>query len=438
MYSQAPTSRRSDCTADIRRPQDHEAEKWAIGSMLVDPDTAPAIFAIAKPIDFDDDLGHAAAHAIHNAWTSGEPIDVRLIAKKLRNTAGGLGELAAEYLAEIAAEFPTAAHAEHYARRVAWAARMRKWQELSLWMLDEIQSSSCDQADKILERVLSDVPKIATAKASDPWEKWETSLHEQSRQTFYDIAGPNNQLNRFRIAPGRMTILGGLPGSGKTLLAMQSAVNVLLAYPEVRVLVANCEMDPSDLLDRNLSRLAQVPYQAIRDRTYAGERRATVLEAARDLAAIKPRLKFMPPPFTMAQVRALSASHKADIVVIDYLQRFKASESGSDLRAQVTDCMSAARELAMSGPAVLMLSALSRQGDYRESSEVEYACDYAYKIVANPNDKARAVCECHKARNDARENIEITFNHAYQEVTAASEAEEWPDFEDYAEVPQFA
>ncbi|QDU55693.1 DnaB-like helicase C-terminal domain-containing protein [Aeoliella mucimassa] len=257
-------------------------------------------------------------------------------------------------------------------------------------------------------------------KPWDGWADWQRSLQEQDRQSFFRVAASGNQLNRFRIAKGRMTVLGGQQGTGKTLLTMQLLFNIVMEYPEISVLVANCEMDPGELLDRNVARLAEVPYAVVRDRRYRGGQRQRVLDAAGEIMPLKERVSFMQPPFSMERLKALAERIEADIVCIDYLQRFRVS-GVTDFRMQVSDVMSEARELAMRGPAVVLLSALSRQGEFRESSEVEFACDYAYKLVPQNEDGTEIKCECHKARNAAKENIDLTCNHSMQEFLAPAE-----------------
>ena len=56
------------------------------------------------------------------------------------------------------------------------------------------------------------------------------------------------------ISPGHVTLLGGAPGAGKTALVMSCIVEALRHTPTLRALVANVEMSPAALLDRQLAR----------------------------------------------------------------------------------------------------------------------------------------------------------------------------------------
>ena len=68
------------------------------------------------------------------------------------------------------------------------------------------------------------------------------------------------------IRPGRMVLIGGAPGSGKTAALMQVAIDLLRLNPAARLLVGNVEMSPTLLLERVASRLAAVPLTSIMNR----------------------------------------------------------------------------------------------------------------------------------------------------------------------------
>ena len=73
------------------------------------------------------------------------------------------------------------------------------------------------------------------------------------------------------ISPGHVTLLGGAPGAGKTALVMQCVVEALRHTGTLRALVANVEMSPAALLDRQLARLSGIEAEAIRHRRFTAE-----------------------------------------------------------------------------------------------------------------------------------------------------------------------
>ena len=86
---------------------------------------------------------------------------------------------------------------------------------------------------------------------------------------FYPIGA--GALERIEIGPGLVTLLGGAPGAGKTAFTMQALVDALRLTPELRAVVANVEMGPAVLLDRQLARLSGIDLRTIRYRRLAAE-----------------------------------------------------------------------------------------------------------------------------------------------------------------------
>ena len=270
-------------------------------------------------------------------------------------------------------------------------------------------------------------------EAWNGWDAWVASLSEKNRQNFYRVAADGNQLNRIRIAKGRMTAIGGREGLGKTTLAMQLLFNMLDNYPDAVLVVANVEMDPDEILERNLARIADVPYSAIRDRCCTKGQQQMILDAAAEIVDMRDRLHFMKPPFEMGRLRHFADEKNADAVCLDYLQRFRVA-GVTDFRVQVTDVMNEARAMAMEGKSVVLLSALSRGGEFRESSEVEYSVDYAYKMeVPEGGPPDQVLCRCVKSRNAAKEDVELTANLSLMQFLAPDEPTLEPEqFDEFA------
>ena len=85
------------------------------------------------------------------------------------------------------------------------------------------------------------------------------------------------------ISPGHVTLLGGAPTAGKTALVMQCVVEALRHTPTLRALVANVEMGPAALLDRQLARLSGVEGGVIRHRRFGPDAMAEGASCRRGL-----------------------------------------------------------------------------------------------------------------------------------------------------------
>ena len=105
--------------------------------------------------------------------------------------------------------------------------------------------------------------------ATDALHGWREDVLSGKPPKFYPIG--EGELSRIEIGPGLVTLLGGAPGAGKTAFVMQAVVDALRLSPDLRAVVANIEMPPAVLLDRQLARLSGVDLTTIRYRRLTEE-----------------------------------------------------------------------------------------------------------------------------------------------------------------------
>jgi replicative DNA helicase len=227
------------------------------------------------------------------------------------------------------------------------------------------------------------------------------------------------------LRPGRMILFGGPPGGGKTAALMQIGVDLLRLNPSARLLVANVEMVPSMLLERIVSRLAAVPLTALADRTLDAEQLARVRAAVEALAPIAGRLAFLHAPFALEHLAAGGTAFEANVLILDYIQRFAVGDGSKDKREQLETAATGLRRFCDAGACVLVVSAVARQkhaggstyrglnlASYRGSSELEYSTDSAYILDADGDGTINFKCE--KNRYGAVVDITTVFDPTMQ------------------------
>ena len=106
----------------------------------------------------------------------------------------------------------------------------------------------------------------------------------------------DGELGRIEIGPGRVLLLGGAPGAGKSALVAQIVVEALRRTPTLKALILNVEMPPTALLERQLSRLSGVDLTPIMRRETTADDRQRLEAGLNDLGAIADRLAFAAPP----------------------------------------------------------------------------------------------------------------------------------------------
>lgn len=274
---------------------------------------------------------------------------------------------------------------------------------------------------------------------------WKRDLLSGKPPVRWALADEDSPLNAIQAEPGRVKALGGQPGSGKTALVLQLVTDGLRLCDKLRVLVANVEMTPDALLDRQLSRLSGIDLNTVQDRQFTPDHMERLNAGFGELETICGRLGFVKGPFTLENVARAADELEPEILVLDYLQRFQGSAS-EDRRGGLDQSMSLIRKFADSGSCVFVVSALSRQknargqnsydaksltlASFRDSSEIEFGVDDAY-ILTTGKDPSERTLKHLKSRNGECRDIALEFNGAVQRFTAtfvddiASQAESW-------------
>jgi replicative DNA helicase len=236
------------------------------------------------------------------------------------------------------------------------------------------------------------------------------------------------------IIPGHVMLLGGAPGAGKTAFIMSVVVEALRHTPTLKALVANVEMSPAALLDRQLARLSGIEAEVIRHRRFADEHVERLDSGLATIESFVDRLAFLEPPFDLANVAHAADAHGADLIVLDYLQRILPPGEISDTRLRANAVMDMLRQFAGAGCAVLALSAVGRSRDnagrstyaasamslasFRDSGELEFGADDAFLLAPVDEADTNVVRLSHlKCRHGAQRSIDLNFDRAHQSFT---------------------
>ncbi|MEM1152125.1 MAG: DnaB-like helicase C-terminal domain-containing protein [Pseudomonadota bacterium] len=192
--------------------------------------------------------------------------------------------------------------------------------------------------------------------------------------------------------PGHVTIIGGRPGMGKTVVALDIALNV--SAQGQGVIFASLEMTAKEMMTRAISRETSnlgnaIAYKRLLAGDFSGSDIDTFTQAA-DIASSRP-LHFLPwmhrdPGSILTGVRQVQRKLDATgtplgLIVVDYIQLMEGP--GRDRLAQITAISIALKKLAMRlNVPVLAVSQLSRAvesrddkrpvlSDLRESGQLE-------------------------------------------------------------------
>ena len=179
---------------------------------------------------------------------------------------------------------------------------------------------------------------------------------------------------------GELATVAGPTGGGKSLMLAQAALTAAKAGKAV--VFFSLEMPATAVLRRIVANLANIalpkPHESL---------------TTHQLTAITPAINTVAKmPLTVRDIlhslteiesesRRLIKLGKADLVIVDYVQRVRHTKA--DTREQaVAEVTSRLKSLALqSGCAILTASQLNKQGDVRESAAIEFDSDIVLKIT---------------------------------------------------------
>jgi replicative DNA helicase len=256
---------------------------------------------------------------------------------------------------------------------------------------------------------------------------WMEDVRRGDPPVRYAIPEPFDTID---LRPGRLVLLGGAPGSGKTAAILQMTIDLLCGNPEARALVANVEMVPSMLLDRVASRLSAVPLTTISNRTLTPGELSRVRVALEVFAPVAPRLAFLDPPHSLEHVAAAAGAFGANVLIADYVQRFSLGAGKGDKREQLETITAVLRGFCDRGAVVLAAAAVARQkgvsgssyrglnlASFRGSSELEFGADACYLLAQGEGGLVGLGCV--KNRYGPTTNILTQFDPTTQTFTPA-------------------
>jgi len=373
-------------TSDNLPPNDIEAEKAVIGSLLVDGEAMFSVATSLEPKDFFGQENQWAYDACFSLYQRSEAINQITVAHELAQR-GKLEEVGgAAYLSHLLSTVPTSLHIVDYAQIVSRLSVMRRLISAASQI-----SAIGYEADPNVDSVLSDAEDILF-KVRHGRSRLDFVPVRQILGQYFEEVGPA------QVVEGRvphvftnfvalddllgglqrsdLIILGARPSSGKTSMALNIARNAAVNQ-KACVALFSLEMSRQEVVQRLLASEANVDCKRVRlgDYTEREERRimdaSGVLSEAPIYVDDSPQLKTVE---MRSKARRLNFERSVDLVIIDYLQLIR-DDSRRDSRVQeLSDITRSLKALAREIDApVLVISQLSRAVEWRASHRPQLA-----------------------------------------------------------------
>ena len=439
-----PSERKPE-VANRVKPQSIEAEESLLCSVLMDSNVLLDIVEILGAEHFYHSRHQMVFQAMLDLFKKSEPIDLITITNHLRdrNTLETIG--GAHALSRLVDEIPMAVNPVQYANIIREKALLRalitKSGEIVAQCYENQSNveSVIDFAENAMFEVSQDKIKPSFHNIQDVVTDSFKILEERSKNDS-PITGVSTGFNKFNqltagFQPSDLIILAARPSMGKTAFALNLTRNAAIES-QVPVAFFSLEMSKEQLVMRMLCAEARVDSAKLRGGDFSQEDWEYLTNAA-SIISEAPIFIDDAPAQSALQVRAkcrrLHKTHNLGMIVIDYLQLMRASDSAERRDLAIGEISGALKALAKElNIPVIALSQLNRKleergdkrpllSDLRESGSLEQDADLVVFIYrdevynkdeANPN-KGLAEILLRKQRNGPTGDVVLRFNGAY-------------------------
>ncbi len=448
-------------------PQNLDAEKGVLGSILLDPNMCDEVALLLRPDDFYADAHRRLYAAILEMHDEGKQIDETLLHERLKQK----GELEAvggvAYLIDVLHSVPVPSHACYYAQIVQDKATLRAL----IHATSEVLRDAYDPALEPRELVAQAEEKIFRIHDARSTSQVNT-IHDVLVEAFAQIdhrlehGGATGVPTHFRdldnltggLHDSELIILAARPSMGKTALASNIAENVAIKS-EIPTLFVSLEMSRLELVQRMLCSQGGIDGSKFRGGFISAKDKTELVKASAKLSKA-PLFIDDTPSRTMTEIaataRRLKRQQKLGLLVIDYLQLIEPDNPKDQRQEQVAKIArrlkGLARELRLP---VVCLAQLNRQVEerkeghrprlshLRESGAIEQDADVVMFVHREEYYHTREEAEklgligladliVAKQRNGAIGDVKLTW---LQQFTRFSDYAEKPygEFEQYDE-----
>jgi replicative DNA helicase len=420
-------------------PQNLEAERAVIGSILIDNDSIEKVIDMLVPDHFYDPKHAILYEAIVSLYTHGSPVDVLTLTAELKKTKRFKQVGGAIYLSELISSVPSASNIEYYGQIVKEMGVRRNLIGYSTKLGDKARQEN-ESLDEILNELESNIMNLTSSNSRNDYYDAPTLLEMQMKLADEYARNPDglrgmptgvSKLDNYLggLHKGDLIIIAARPSVGKSTLAFNIARHAAVESKKT-VLIFSVEMPAVQVMQRILAAEMQADLWNIRMGKLTEEEYKRNAKAMGKIGDSKLYIDETPGVNLMqlrSKARKLMLDKGLDLIIVDYLQLMQTRET--DNRATAIGEISRglkilARELNIP---VIVLSQLNRAvenrsdripqlSDLRESGSIEQDADIVIflskEMVAEVEDKDEPIkidVVIAKHRNGAVGKFELKF-----------------------------
>lgn len=385
------------------QPHSLDAEKTVLGALLLDPEAIIKVSDFLIPDDFYDPVYRSIYQSIFGLYQQHQPIDFVTVSEKLKTDARVQDLGGSAYLAQLAAEVPTASHVYQYGQIVKVKAVHRRiiaaGQKITALgyeenrsvpeMLEDVEKTVFAISNTFLKEKFIHIRDVLTAR----YERF-AELHESKDEDHVKGVPTGFRAIDMKLSglqPSDLIVIAARPSMGKTSFALNIAQNAAIRHHKA-VGIFSLEMSKEQLVDRLFASLLGVDSWKLQrgkldDSDFQNmgpimdELNKANIFIDDSVASSIPELR--------AKARRLQMEHGLDLLIIDYLQ-LMSTGNASYAGNRVQEISEISRSLKQLGRElhvpIVALSQLSRAvenrpgnipqlSDLRDSGSIEQDAD---------------------------------------------------------------
>lgn len=398
-------------------PQNIEAEKSLLGSLLLDRDAMIKVADLVKADDFYEERHRTIFQAMLDLYEKQRPLDIITMTSILRDRKELENIGGASYLTELAGSLPSSANVVSYAEIVASKATLRRL----ITAANEIEHLGRNQKDEIdnlldkAEQTLFSVSQRYLRSSFVPMRSVLESAFERMDKLHAHRGELRGIPSGFKMIDNILAgwqksdliIVAARPSIGKTSLVLNFVLNAATAGFSVGMF--HLEMSKEQVVDRLISAQSGIDSWRLRTGNLREDDFSLMGNAISQLSEMSIYIDDSPGVNVMemrTKSRRLQAEKGLDLLVIDYLQLMESRRRSESRVQEISDISRGLKNLARElGIPIIAVSQLSREvekrpsripqlSDLRESGSIEqdadvvmfiYRDDYYNKNSDRPN-----------------------------------------------------
>ncbi|MFO7942261.1 MAG: replicative DNA helicase [Bacillota bacterium] len=430
-------------------PNNEDAEKSVLGSMMLDRDAIIASAELLHPDDFYREAHRKIFEAMLRLFDRGEAVDLVTVTEELgrRDSLEAVG--GAVYISDIASSVPTAANIEHYAKIVEQKSLLRRLLRASA-EINRMVYSSADDPQDVLDKSEQLIFELAQGRLGRSYAPLEIILRDtfEEIEKLYnskgDVVGVPTGFRRLDemtsgLHPSELIIIAARPSVGKTTLALNIAANAAIGYG-IPVAIFSLEMAREQLAMRLLASEARIDGHRLRSGYLRDEDWPKLSRALGKLSEVEIYVDDSPTLSAMelrGRARRMKAEANVGLILVDYLQLMHGTrlENRQQEISEISRSLKGlARELKCPVVALSQLSRAVEQrsdrrpqlSDLRESGAIEQDADLVTFLWNNPENENENLMDLviAKQRNGPTGLINLIFMKQYSRFVEPSWREE--------------